>query len=380
MRIKFHFQLSDRLQFQDSWPVHVGEMTFSFLETSDGHSLVLATIIHQTVALSPNLELVGGRLQNISLRHGILLPLIFEKLESLKCALGLILPREINTDEYEVFFEAESAEENKQIKMTSWKVGRRDAPNRINFDIAAKGLLADPWPETDRKAAEFFRRGRQAINERFYVDAFVNYYFFLERLFAAGKFKKAEVIRNFLAEKTLVDAYQGLNETTRRDALVGSIPADKDAATFFTWLVNRRGFFQHQSETDPSRWLHSTQRTYSTDAYVMAELCLAVYSARNAGRIFSEELNQRYVNAAKGARATVKIVVDILGEDPGGQPVRKTYNIEAAGTKPTALMASQILMNALQLAGDNLISIRQITAVVDKTHQLVFSYNCGATD
>lgn len=378
MKISFQFQISDRLQFTDKWPISIGNVIYSFSE-SDEKSFITAILLNQSVSLAPQLEVTENQF-HISESVGDLLPSILERLESLQCSLSLHVVREIDTSYYEVFFEAESEAEKEQIKVKSLRSGRGDPIAHAYFDIAAKGLLAEPWPEDERKANQFYRRGRQAVDQRFYVDAFVNYYFFLERLYAEGKFKTDAVADKFSQEKVLIDAYQKIRGRTRSDALAAGIPLDKDPKEFFSWLVNRRGFFQHQSETDPNRWLHSTQERYAADAFVMADLCMAVNWARNGSQLFSAELNRRHVNAAKEARAIVKIIVDIHGHDPAGLPVRKMLNIEGPGTKPTASIASEILAKSMQRAQENLISVRQITATVEKTHELVFCYTCAVTD
>ena len=196
--------------------------------------------------------------KEIKLRHGILLPELIRRLESMQCSIGLIASININVDEYEVFFEPENATEESEIKIKSWRTGRRRTPSPISFDIVAKGLLCAAWPENERKGAEFFHRGYRYLLDGYYVDSFVNYYFFLERLYAVGKFKKEAVVKAFSAEVSLVNCFNSIEEKAKASAKENKIPIESGSLKFFEWIVGRRGFFQHQSEKDPTRWLHST--------------------------------------------------------------------------------------------------------------------------
>jgi hypothetical protein len=289
--------------------------------------------------------------------------------------MGMLLPIEIDTEHYEVLFDPENAEEQPKIAVHRWQEGKLDSNNRISFDLAAKGLVSDFWPPKDRRAAQFYRRARQASDQRFFIDAFVNYYFYLERLYAGGKFKSAEVANRFASQPDFQEAFSKIVPAEHKDAIKRGVPLNGDLTEFCKWMVSRRGFFQHQSETDPNRWLHSTQEEFSSEAGIMAGFAMSVYYIRNADRVFNEEMNRRWVDAAIESRATMKIQVTIFGEDPSGKPVRKAVNVDGPGTTVTNEMAQEVLLKCMKLADEQLISVRQMTAAVKDTHELIFSYS-----
>ena len=247
--------------------------------------------------------------------------------------------------------------------------------------MAAKGLLTDPWPVNDLNAIQFYRRARAAISARFFVDAFVNYYFFFERLYAGGKFKTAKVISLFTGQSDIQKAFVSIeaSKQARDDAAKCGAPLDKGIEVFCEWLVSRRGFFQHQSETDPDRWLHSTQELYAADAFLLAQFAMAVYNERYSPRIFDPGLNKRWIAAAERVRAVMNILVDVLGEDPEGRPIRRQMVVNGPGTRLTRSAAKDVLLSAIEFAEQHLISVRQITATVRGTSELVFLYT-GPTD
>jgi hypothetical protein len=373
MRIRFEFSLSEPIRLKDRWPIKVDNIIYGFVGKLDKIDRISVNLVRQPISLAPKFE-NAGQIHKLELAYEALLPPILAKLDQVQCTIGILIPIEIDTFHYRAYFEAENAEEEALITIKNWGPQRSSRSNRVPFDIAAKGLLADQWPENERKAAQFYRRGRAAINERFFVDAFVNYYFFLERLYAGGKFKSAQVLQRFSEQDVLRKIYAGLDSNSHDKAVQRGAPLDGNFEAFCDWIIGRRGFFQHQSETDPDRWLHSNQEEYSPEAFLIADFAMAVYNARNAHRIFDAEIDQKWVAAAEEVRATMEIIVDIIGDDHAGRPARRRVGINGPGTKVTREMAAEIMMKSMHLAEEYLISIRQITATVKGTNELVFAY------
>jgi hypothetical protein len=373
MRVRFRFQFSEPFGLSDRWPIEADGVVYSFVGALDNITEITATLTGQAVNLAPTM-IHDEKMPTIRLSHGLLLADIRERLDHVQCALGMLLPVEIDTEYYQAEFEPENVDEESKIPIPNWGESRRKYSNRISFDLAAKGLLVDPWPRGEREAAQFFRRGRTAINGRFFVDAFVNYYFFLERLYAGGKFKTAEVARRFSTNPEIQKAHAELDAKSHADAVQRGAPINKNVEEFCDWIVRRRGFFQHQSETDPSRWLHSTQEEYLPEALLMATFVFSVYSIRHSHRMYGKEMDERWMTAAEKSRATIDVVVEILGNDPQGRPTRRRINISGPGTRVTGEMARQLLIHSMQVAGEHLVSVRQMTATVKNTHEVVFSY------
>jgi hypothetical protein len=174
-------------------------------------------------------------------------------------------------------------------------------------------------------------------------------------------------LHRFSAQDDLRRIYAGLEFKSHTNAVQRGAPLNGNFEEFCEWIIGRRGFFQHQSETDSDRWLHSNQEEYSPEAFLIADFAMAVYNVRNAHRIFSPEVDRKWVAAAEEVHATMEIIVDIIGEDPAGRPARRRE------------MATEIMMKSIQLAEEHLISVRQITATVKGTHELVFAYT-GPTE
>ena len=180
--------------------------------------------------------------------------------------------------------------------------------------------------------------------------------------------------RRFSASPEIQDAYRLLDTKSHADAELRGAPIGRTAQEFCEWIVSRRGFFQHQSETDPARWLHSTQEQYLPEALLMADFSFSIYNTRNAHRMYGKEMSEKWMAAAEEVKATIEVIVEILGNDPEGRPIRRRININGPGTRVTGEMARDLLMHSMQVAAEHLVSVRQMTATVKNTHEVVFSY------
>ena len=76
----------------------------------------------------------------------------------------------------------------------------------------------------------------------------------------------------------------------------------------------------------------------------------------------------------------MKIALELFGHDPHGQPIHWSTIVDAVGTKPSPQMASGILASAIKRAEEKLVSVKQISASVANTHEILFSYVCGVSD
>ncbi|MGE0039335.1 MAG: hypothetical protein AB7S93_27390 [Xanthobacteraceae bacterium] len=160
MRIRFLFRLSEPMRVPDKWPVEAEGVIYSLYGPCDKITAIEATLLKQPLDLAPRV-MDKPRMPTISLRHGLLLPRIHERLDHVQCTVGIIFPIEIDMENYEVYFEPENADEESKIPIRKW--GEETLSpyiNRVSFDIAIKGVLCDVWPELERRAAQFYRRAR----------------------------------------------------------------------------------------------------------------------------------------------------------------------------------------------------------------------------
>jgi len=155
MRIKFRFQLSEPISLSDRWPIKSDGAIYSFVGPLDKVTEIAATLLSQPIEFAPTTKQDGG-LTNIRLGHRSLLPRVQERLDYVQCAFGMLVPIEIDLEHYEAEFEPENVDEESQIPIRSWGESRKRYRNRLTFDLAAKGLLVDSWPQTERESAQFF--------------------------------------------------------------------------------------------------------------------------------------------------------------------------------------------------------------------------------
>jgi hypothetical protein len=373
MQLKFQFAIKTPFKTHDRWPLQTPKATFALQGEGDLATSIVVIMRGVSTDIAPKLVGTDGKLQSIALRHENHAAEAVNQLRIFERVCAVVSPCEVEASHYSVEFIPESDAEKSAIDMFSWSSAKAQHTHAIPFDIAAKGFLINVWPEPDLSAAEFFIRGARSFYDQMYIDAFVNHYFYLERLFADGKFKTKDVADRFRQATELIDAIRSLPSYVRTECEKSGAKVPAEPYLAIDWLIAQRGFFQHQSQTDPSRWLHSTQSKYDGHAFWVTHIAQSVYLARNRERVFSPASDLLFKNTAKESRAMMKVVIEIYGEDDEKRPVRRQIQTEYPGTKVTKRASIEIAAAAINHAKELMIAVKQISARIENSGELVFT-------
>lgn len=103
---------------------------------------------------------------------------------------------------------AENPEEEAGLTVSTWDVHRGGLPAPIPVDpsILAKTILNRPTMGYLDIPLSFFREGRTGFGQGRYINAFFNFYFFIEGLYAGGRSSEAEVMRKYLSSTQLTNS------------------------------------------------------------------------------------------------------------------------------------------------------------------------------
>lgn len=94
----------------------------------------------------------------------------------------------------------ESAEEKAELQITKWDVHyrRNVKPTEVEPELLGKFVLNRPEMSYLDIPFSFFREGKADFDQGRYVNAFFNFYFFLEGLYADGRSSEQRVVGKFL--------------------------------------------------------------------------------------------------------------------------------------------------------------------------------------
>jgi hypothetical protein len=132
----------------------------------------------------------------------------------------------------------------------------------------------------------FYREGLNDHGAHRYINAFYNFYFFLEDLFGEGKTKNRQVLEAFRASPELkaavLSAYAQCNSERRDlrpalDSLIGVVGGDRTADGLLEFLVMMRGELHHFSRKSSRPKGHPlNQAEFQPVSFFAMAICLAV--------------------------------------------------------------------------------------------------------
>ena len=227
---------------------------------------------------------------------------------------GLLAPygiHGIDTDRLYIDWIPETEEEKDKLKITSFSRLRPDEeaawhlqmmPNILPTDMVARCILAAAGSTNKQIPLTFFSRGREDLFYERYIEAYYDFYFIIETMFANGKTDKKKVIKELEGSSLLCDCIstffnsashtQMLKEIsiTKFDELV----AVKSHNKLFEHIVDTRGRLHHhslkQSNVD-RKWHPAKQKDFSFDAKLLHSICYEICMKLVLDEMYAERLD-----------------------------------------------------------------------------------------
>jgi hypothetical protein len=196
----------------------------------------------------------------------------------IKATLSLWGVLDIATESPEISWEPESDEEIKNTNIFGLKKSivslREIEPVSISNDMLIRSILSRDGFREFEIPLEFYRRGLDDYGSEHYIESIYDFYFVLEYLWGNGKFKKNDIVREFISSE---DATLAINlaikpfESAMHDRHLdkeycNASYLNKDANKIFEHIVDLRGYLHHQSSRRKYNWNPGFQSEYEIDA------------------------------------------------------------------------------------------------------------------
>lgn len=129
------------------------------------------------------------------------LPWIQRELRSLQGLLSVFGFDSIELDQPSIQWIPETQDEAEVLKLGAFSIKRSPLPDHeirpVSFDLVARAVMASDAAMEIDIPLNFFRRGMLDLRDRQFIEAFYNFFFVVEHLYAEGKFHKAAVVDAF---------------------------------------------------------------------------------------------------------------------------------------------------------------------------------------
>ena len=242
---------------------------------------------------------------------------------------------------------ADTPEEEMGIKLTlSAKPADVDVykPEKLDFGLVGRAVLAAPNASKLEVALSFLRRGRRDLKEHRYIEAIYNCFFFLETQFAPGYSNPREVGKRLKENAIVLEALAAIRHDPIDPPLGFTTPEvvalweermsdlARSDDEIISDLVSLRGKLHHHAMRRPETWHPDKGIDYRIPAYTLHDIAVACAKQLVSPVVDDVSLGPIYMQSAERANAVTSLRFEARGLFPSRNSTRLSVNIRTAGT------------------------------------------------
>lgn len=352
MIITFAFDVRNYVEVMEGWPLKRDNMTF-FLER-EGNVLKRVCLSFSSVSIehapsfaSPNDA--SGR-ASLKTSDGGYAALARKRIMNWQAVVSGVQIIDLDYDNFEMRFRAESADEESRIHLKSIKSSYDHALNSsCDFEQFGRAFCAGPIPDHRIESTSHYREGRLAFEAGRYVDAYNNMFLFLETRYCDGKTKTAQQVELLSQNSELCSCIEkNAAELTKANQahkgenldLFNSCANVRDKIRA---LVLLRGKLRHHSLKSPNRWDPNQQDKHKGEARFLVAVVHDIVIKESLEEIYApaslEEFRKQSVSS--GNEISVKLTTHRVKNEPA---------LELNMSYPTTVVSSLLCVNTVTRA------------------------------
>ena len=343
MRVKYHYPVKSNFPIPEKWPVNVEKYCVELSEENGRvNSIAVSVALDGTERLpahvppnNPKIDFaidVGDTASNEGVEQFLI---------TVQGLLGLFGKFSIDFSSCKTEWMAENEEEKSKIEINNYslKIGKPQVnePVPLPFEVIARAIFAAPDLFDYQVPLSFIRRGVEDMTQDRHIEAFYNFFFFLETLFAPGysdpkrvkeKFLKAKPIRDAIAHARQDGASHAHFKAKELKALLS-----KTDEEIVDHLVKTRGNLHHHNR-HAVRWHPEKSGQHEAEALLIQSIAVTIALNEAVTRIHDPSHNEKFIQSIKDVGATQVIRVDALEVVDGQQRQVPSVNFDCPGQKP----------------------------------------------
>lgn len=315
MHVQYTFRLRGNLYVDQSLVYQKGNWVYRFHGSGTFASAISVTIkdvpqeYWPEVASNPQ----PGVRAHINLRdpHG---PFIIHDVLNIASLLGPFGVHDVETDSVKIGWVPQSKEEAAALPITnSERSFSSPSPNPegpLPPDLIARCIIGARQSDENQIPLSFFRRGMEDIHNRRYIEAFYDFYFIFETLFANGKTDTKKVLKEYLSSGEFCRNAEILFSDPRVESCLKHIDArkftqvigPKDKETLFKYLILTRGKLHHhhmKQSQKTLKWDPKNQKDYYFEAALANELAFLVCMRRVKEQLWADDIDLSRIRVQK---------------------------------------------------------------------------------
>jgi hypothetical protein len=280
MKCAYKFKVSGELRAVNLAPVKIRGFEFQFIAEN-------GFVTHLTITVPANdIDDIPKVIQNPTsgVKAHIHIPapcflFVQKEVRSIEVLLSVFGLHSIDLNNFFTEWIPESDAEKLKLKINHFETYRGSSKKEdvpiLPFDILARSIIAAEDASDVEVSLSFFRKGLIDMSEDRYIEAFYDYYFFLESFFGEGKtknhsvqeaFKKSEPLRACI-DHVLKDQDSGHRDKEHHRFIENF--KNKTTDQIIDHIVGLRGYLHHHSAKRKDGWHPEDHNRFKLDALLL---------------------------------------------------------------------------------------------------------------
>lgn len=352
MIITVAFDVKNHVEVMEGWPIKTGDMTFFLERKKDVLKRVCLAFSNVAIEHAPSFTPASSEREHphLEIGGGGYAALARKSIMNWQAVISGQQIVDLDYDNYELRFHAESIDEESRIHVKSFKSNSDKSLNSAcDFEQIGRAFCVSPISDDRIESTSHFREGRIAFEAGRYVDAYNNMFLFLETRYCDGKTKAAQQVELLSKEKKFCESlernlaeFTKLSEASRREKF-DLLNPDQGIREKIKTLVLLRGNLRHHSLKSPHRWDPNKQNEYESAARFLSAVVGDIVINESLEDIYAPDVLEKFrkISINTGYETKIKL---------------STYRLENKRTLvlnmsyPTTVISSQICLVALRNA------------------------------
>ncbi|HCG1298530.1 TPA: hypothetical protein NJH39_004397 [Pseudomonas aeruginosa] len=380
MKIHYRFPTKRTLLIDDHWDIPIQNGILRAIEIDGEINSFEVTLTNQPTSYALQLAKAQDGIMEITVDTDPFLDAIQNQLRSAMSFLHCYFSIDLRIDEYEIRYEAETPEEEKEIPIPSIQTEEYEPPLLLPFNMLTRAIMAAEDSNGPQFEATLASSARASLSERQYIDSFRYSFLLIESIYGGGQFKSA-ALKNTLrgnhefrkiVRKSLLNRIKP--KTQKKSDTEQILQNNPDIDDIIDHIVEKRGFYFHGNIKRTNSWKPNDQ----SDAESLALLTTGIaqlISHEAANPMFEEKYSRRHFEDAKIAGAIIVFKVDFKYRNPEEEFSREhALEMSIPGTKPTPQNSIYILEKFIEHIQNSLpgSGLEEATCRIKNTSQIIF--------
>jgi len=336
----------------ESWPITHGDMSF-FLEREDNVvKMVGITFSNVNMDNAPTITPAASEEDApiISIKGGAYAQIAIMQILNWQAVVSGQQIFDLDFDDYELRYHAETLEEKKQIHVSSFRGSNKKSLNlACDFEQIGRAFCVGSIAASRIESTAHYREGRLAFEANRYIDTYNNMFLFLETRYCDGKTKTAQQVdylsKSNIFTQSLENSISELGHLplVKSKHLVAVFDPNTNVRDKIKTIVQLRGKLRHHSLKSPHRWDPNKQNEYEGAARFISSVVADIVIKESLSDIYGPEALQKFrdISVETGFESNIEVTTHRL-ERKRSLALKMSY--------PTTLISTKICLTTLRNA------------------------------